>query len=439
MTNKQLQIYLKLFPPPKLKSQNQGFVLPMVVGLGLIMTLVGLTMIGRSSDDQITAISQTQSSQALIASETGVTQLMQFLNSVRVLAEQDLGQWETEYERTAAACQDSSEALTDYTNSNWININNERDRFRVLDYQYTQDEDDPNLLGTGVLSIEAQANFNQNAAKSAVDVTIPVKSDADGVPGLYVKSADLSNNQVDGDLLLHDCELTGIDTNNVSGEARAYPFAEFPPLPELPAEDNYQVIDSISAGSIGEDNNLTFPLDENDPYTTDEDGNKTYHYLIEASGGRSINLSGGNRTIRIEPGKKVTFYLQGDVELSGNAGMEHICDGVADCKPTNFQVFGGDGANDTYANGITERFCLSGSSSVDGFIFAPKANVAVDGGGSGTGITGTVWADSWNQGCGSNTSKTLVTQNATWDDLPFPAPKKIAPSSKWERKIVGGS
>lgn len=40
---------------------NQGGVLPLLIGLGLIMTVVGLTMIGRSSDDQKSAISQKQS------------------------------------------------------------------------------------------------------------------------------------------------------------------------------------------------------------------------------------------------------------------------------------------------------------------------------------------------------------------------------------------
>jgi len=61
-------------------NAKQGFVLPTLIGLGLIMTVVGLTMIGRSSNDQQTAISQKQSAQAQFAAEAGITRTLSYFN-----------------------------------------------------------------------------------------------------------------------------------------------------------------------------------------------------------------------------------------------------------------------------------------------------------------------------------------------------------------------
>ena len=451
MNNKALQIYLKLFSLSKRGENNQGFVLPMMIGLGLIMTLVGLTMIGRSSDEQMRSISQAQTAQALASAETGVTRVMNFLNNVRPLANRNLDEWEDKSEKLEEVAKDCDRdnilnQYEKYSEREWIEINNGRDRFKVNNYQY--------LEGEGLLSIEAQANFNQNPSSAALDVTIPVQPVEDGAPGLYVNKANLSNNQIIGDLLLHDCDLDSedIDLDNISGDAKADPFAEFPDLPELPSD--YTTIDAIRNNSLDEEGEKVFPLDkENDP----QDADGRYHYLIESQGegGNSISLNGGNRTIRIEPGKKVTFYLEGDVSFRGNARMLHSCKDAAgetieeECEinPTDFQVFGGDGQGNTYYGGKTEEFCLSGYSRVQALIFAPKANVGVRGGGENNeedpednaGITGTVWANSWNDGCGSNAGKVLVTQNADWNDLPFPAPRRIAPPTRWERKSVGES
>ncbi|QDZ38811.1 hypothetical protein FRE64_01985 [Euhalothece natronophila Z-M001] len=450
MNNKALQIYLKVFSLSKSGEKNQGFVLPMMIGLGLIMTLVGLTMIGRSSDEQMRSISQAQTSQALASAETGVTRVMNFLNNVRPLANRNLDEWENRYDEVgdiARACgEDIDDILNAYTGNNWIDINNGRDRFRVNDYQY--------LGGEGLLSIEAQANFNQNPSSAALDVTIPVQPVEDGAPGLYVNKANLSNNQIEGNLLLRDCDLDSEDSdinleNIKKGDAKADPLAEFPPLPKLP--DVYNEFNNGITSSSFSGNDRTLQLPRSDDKA---DANNVYHYLLGTTGGNngnSINLRGGGREIIITPGEKVRFYLQGNVDMKGNARLIHDCDDVKDCKPENFQIYGGDGS-DTYKDGKTKSFCLSGGSTVDAFIFAPEANVAVNGGAnneandgtndtSGQGITGSVWAKSWNQdpdgnNCGSNTGKVLVTQNADWTKLDIDAPRRIAPATRWERKSV---
>jgi len=54
------------------RSQNeQGFAIPVAVGIGLITILVATTMMLRSQDDQVTALAQKQTAQSLGIAEGG--------------------------------------------------------------------------------------------------------------------------------------------------------------------------------------------------------------------------------------------------------------------------------------------------------------------------------------------------------------------------------
>lgn len=432
------KLYLKLFKASNFAQKkpdpaNPGFVLPTFVILGLMMTVAGLTMIARSNESQTTAALKKQSAQSLAVTEAGVTELMQFLNKARPLADDDLSNWGTEYAEVVAICTDSfaDSAGEDYVNQNWIPTNNGQDRFRVLDYNYTAD--DPthiNSPGVGVLTIEGQANFNGNPATSVVEVKIPVSPQTSTTPGLFVTEANLTNNQITGNLLMYGCDIPtdDVDLTNITGTATANPFAEFPSLPEPPSSGSTGFY-TLSTGISG---NETFPRGSDVP-----DSNGTYHYLIgKTDADNSIKLN-GNETITITPGNKVTFYLEGNISQGGSTAIIHDCGTLPGCEPTNFQIYGGNGVASTYNTGKTTEICLSGNSTIDGFIFAPSANVAVNGSGSGDGITGSVWADKWNKGsCGSNTGQNLITQNADWGDLPIAAPRKIAAANSWQRQTA---
>lgn len=490
------QIYLKLlnrlyFNSKQTKESNQGFVLPTLIGLGLIMTLVGLTLIGRSSTDQQTATSQKQASQAQAVAETGVTEVMQKLNQIRALTDNDIianndgdefddaDGWEEEYKEFAAACATSydNSDIKKYVDSSWIQINNNQHRFRVLDYSYTAtDPSNVNSQGTGILQVEGQANFNQNSSTSVVEINLTSDIKQSSVPGLFTKSANFeNNNKVSGDVLINDCDLSSTNTSNIeNGEARANPFAKFPDLPNLPADNDdadsdpqYRELNDIGQNDLSNnqtntldyesdeesDNEIVFPIDaSNDPYTTDSNGNKVYHYLIRSNNqGESIDLVGGSQILQIDPTTKVRFYLEGNINLGGNSALNHDCTGISGCRPSDFHIYGGDGNNTTYNidgddEKITDEICISGDSTVDAFILAPEANAAVDGGGDNggdgiddnAGFTGTLWVKSWyssDSNCGSSTSKTLITQNANWSELDtIVRPRTMTPAQEWQRK-----
>lgn len=136
--------------------------------------------------------------------------------------------------------------------------------------------------------------------------------------------------------------------------------------------------------------------------------------------------------MKITPGQKVIFYLRGNIDK----GVEfyHSCDGVANCKPTDFQIYG-------YGEiGTSPQICLNGNRRAEVFIFAPKYSVGVAGGGSEGGFVGSVWAENWaiSSTCGSNTSHVVVTQAGKWEDLfqgitPKNVPPKISTITNWTR------
>jgi len=413
---------------------KQGFVLPTLIGLGLIMTVVGLTMIGRSSNDQQTAISQKQSAQAQAVAEAGVSEVMQFMNSVPAIADDDLENWENEYEQVKSDCVSNDSNINDYAQSNWVELNNPDNQYRVLNYTPGPPE--------GTLRVEGRSNFNSdNPSTSILEVTIPVNNTNQPVPGLFVEEAELSGgggssgdggapgNNVDGDVLLKQCanQEDNVNEGNINGNLRKDPFVEFPELPEWPNYPNET--GNIDIGTINSEIKLP---DDNPGY---EDSNGVHHYIVDG-----INLNGSEK-VTITGGKKVTFYLRGNVNLSGNTAINHHCADTPGCKPTDFQIYGNNSA-DKYNGGsgsTVTKFCISGNSTTDAFIYAPDAKVGVNGGGSGDGFRGSIWTKKWSASgnCGSNANKTFVKQSALWEDLPLSLRRNTidAPSS-WQRKPV---
>ena len=68
------------------RSQEEGFVIPVVFALGLIMTLIGIISIFQSSDEEIISISQRDTSRALAAAESGVARYREYIDNYKTIA-----------------------------------------------------------------------------------------------------------------------------------------------------------------------------------------------------------------------------------------------------------------------------------------------------------------------------------------------------------------
>lgn len=424
----------------KRHSSEQGFALPVAVGMGLILTLVAATMIARSKGDQVTASAQKVTADSFDVSEVGVSRVQALLKRFPKMAGVPLASWGAEYDRfkLVRACLGSTadESIAD---GNWTNVDNSvnnvdlsRGEIRVSSYTVTG-VGTVNMVGT--LTVEGRARSESASASTSIDnattslqVQIPVVPlDNLPVPGLLANTFDMGNNDVRGNILVPGCVIpAGVSTANIvagTGSLTANPSVEFPPLPDLPATDVYTL--PAIAGST------TLPRPAAGVTPADiPDINNVYRYLVGKNGaGNSISLS-GTQVLRITAGRKVTLYLQGNINMVGNSEIQHT-----GTPTTNFQIYGSDGVNRYKAaagdpNTTTDSITLSGATSANMFLYAPLATVGINGGGT---ITGSVWANSWD---GSNANNVVITQSANWTDLPMERLRSISAIQSWQRGLA---
>ncbi|HEY9781684.1 MAG TPA: hypothetical protein V6D09_16285 [Leptolyngbyaceae cyanobacterium] len=355
------------------------------------------------------------------------------------IAEKPKSAWLAEYNRLSAmnTCLSNTQDSDLISNiNNWITLDSsdlKKGEIKILDYTYDA------ASSVGTLKVAGRASSESGSATSSVDnadtyleVQIPVITlQNPPIPGLWAKTFSMGNNDVSGNVLVAGCSLppsSEISTANIvtgSGTLTANPSLEYPALPNLPSSA-IVISGGITSSDIPNDRGCIYDIDG---YILDENGNRViplattcdepsfkvkigkftlprgtdipdadgvYHYLIRKyPHGNSISLKGGEQ-LEITAGKKVRFYLQGNINMGGRSQIIHT-----GSPSTNFQIYGSDGnlhyktAGDTNTY-TTTSVMLSGNTSANMFIYAPEANVGVNGGGNvPSTITGSVWAKSW--------------------------------------------
>ncbi|QDZ39285.1 hypothetical protein FRE64_04670 [Euhalothece natronophila Z-M001] len=189
-------------------KNHQGFVLPMMIGLGLIMTVVGLTMIGRSSDDQIRSTLEEQTAQALATAETGATRTLASLNQPNnsELLTLDIDDWENP-DQTNNPC-----LLPDKIDEIMEGEVNNQGRYQIIDYQYDENAEE------GRLRVQGKVGEAKQEIKLVVDVLEEALDDSFGglvgIENVNLRHLDVRD-VVDGTLLANvlcqDCTLSGDD------------------------------------------------------------------------------------------------------------------------------------------------------------------------------------------------------------------------------------
>jgi hypothetical protein len=446
------------------RSPERGAVLPVLLGLGLIMTVAGLTTVISSQNDEVTATAQQSSAKSLSIAEAGVARVQDLINNLRVLSTEDLGSWKTTYDGLDfASCATSgtvNNAVNDYVDSSgngkWMNVTG--GRFKIVSYTYDSG------TSTGTLEIEGEATGTN--AETKLEVQIPV--DPPGsvpIPGLWANSIpSAGNNEVNANLLLKGCptstdgvytdaygnstdDLTG---NVTGGDIIADGTMSLPDLPDLPAdgvcatptateitngkhdEECYYSIDALTGGEdLPRTNDL--PASDNDyHYLVDDDYEKTNAGVTTKY---SIYLQASTATVSPTATNKVMLYLKGSIHVQGSGLLDNT---YGDTKPTHLQIFGSDGTADYYCSSgspcTTTSILLGGAGTLEGFILAPKATGGAKGCG-GDCVLGSLWINSWDASTGSSTANTVVTQTGDWGDFDFATPwQPINATSSWKRE-----
>lgn len=500
------------------RYNDRGFAMPVAIGLGLIILLIAATMLARSRGDQVTASAQKSTNQGLSAAETGVTRYQSLINNNRVIATykdcagtrnasgvcSDTGTTKSWANATTisgiTSCSGGGSATPVINASSilWQDVDPpnaatgyagdpSKGQYRLVSYVYPA----PGTTGTvgvapgiGQLIVEGRVNqvgsgstatTGTGTATTRLLVNIPVEqgdSRTVPVPGLWFSSGNLGPNVGNGNTINGNLLYTGgCDPNSVGGTVNGTrtpaPGLNFPDLPTPPASfPASNTLGNINSGA------LTLPRATDSYVEKVINGYKVRVYEYKVT---SINLSGGDR-ITIIPGKRVTFYLEGNMETGGSAAFTHSCSGYVslgsltpvstttdfpipavvstsplvvstnplneDCKPSNMQIFAYGKTNLTGTAISSPKICLNGGGLLEAFILGSTYKAGVAGGGAGGGFKGSIWVNQWSNGsgCGSNTSHVVVDQTTTWDEL-IPLgltiknlPPTTAPVSAWQRQ-----
>lgn len=430
-------------------SKEQGFAVAIALVIGLVMLLVGTTMIVRSQGDKTNGTLQKSTSKSLSVAEAGVTRIQQFLNNNRLFATVNYP-WSNYVTNTTTGL-GCSTSLSLYVQAHalddWQQIGSSDDRFKVISYTYNVTNPATNT-GQGTLVVEGQSRQGTTVTSTArLQVNIPVQRKiipSFTPPGVWANSYSLGNNKFQSDVVIDTgctSSITSSQESNFSPVTAATvkfirdPSLTLPgPLPvptQCPSPASFTIANKPCAIYLSAPltSSTTFPrpIDIvastlNGYGTTGTGTNGEYiYYIPKGSDTNSVNIK-GNDVITITSGQKVTLYLEGNLNSGGSSEFKHDCSTTTlPCSPTDLQIFGGQN---------TTQILIRGNSTIDAFVFAPNAsNSGIDGTGQ---LRGSMWIKGWNA---SSANHVMVTQTGKWNNLPqFLQPPNIDTTASWQRQ-----
>ncbi len=393
----------------KHKSTEEGFSLVMAAGFGLVIMMIGLTIVSRSINDSSVSASQKINNRSLAAAESGVSAYLSLLKNRSLLARRSSGSWTTNLPTSYTAADIA-------TTQGWQNLvagDSTKGQYKLIDYVA------PDAAGKAILTVQGQVNQigtraidDISAGKTTVQTIISVTGGTPPgttrFPGLWLTIGPNNNS---GATFNQTFNAYGLVTNTPETSLWTSPNAPLTSQPKNVAR--IEVPNSVSrtppefdmsncllpmpasflnsvdlATRIPRNGDVLFPATGD---LADSDG--VYRYYAS-----DLNLQ-GNTTVRFKASEKVIVYLQGDMITKGNIEIKP-CDGAGTCNLNNFVIYGykTDG-----------QLLIEGTNTVGAFIIAPTYSAGVAGDGNGEGYKGALWARNWTSA--SNSNKFVVNQN----------------------------
>jgi hypothetical protein len=434
------------------RARDEGFTLPMVIAIGLIMILLGAVSITTANEENITAISQNSKSDALAIAEIGVARYRELLDSNRVLSVYDSNQWSTATEvcnsnianflpgvsNTITLREDSQELNNDGDSTDSFNIGS----YSLVSYDYTnangvfdQTSDAANNNARGILTVRGVAP--NNAGEAQIEVEIPIRINPGDMtnlaPALWIgdntiTTADLGSLNLGlgtGNVVIRDKAVAATrngcrnftedpDTDGAPRLATGTrPVVsdnrDLPSIQKIVTDvANARTALSVSTGSSI--NNLPtisagqiiFGSTADAPYNPDI----TTGFIVP-------NLSTGERGSCADIKSCRYYYDPPTSATTFPADTDLLTDGIAkttlllnqplfisattrDIQVGSTNTFGGSNAFEIYVNGTGNDITINADSgrtiNIKAFIHAPNSKLTITGTGT-VNITGSVWVN----------------------------------------------
>ena len=253
------------------RAKDEGFTLPVVIAIGLIMILLSAVNLAKSSEENLNTLSQQGLSNAIAMAEVGIARYRELLDKNRVLAVYNLSEWTSNFV-TSQVCDaiiasgkgwannDNDGGGTAFNANMWrdIKLDDSDDPigyFKIVNYIYDRDGD---------LTTDNNGEFSQ---LSDIDELQDENSDGvDDIPNDF-DTARNNHNDVDND---GESDARGILT--VKG--RSLDGSEAQIQVEIPIGVNTQEMDNLSPALwIEQDNNNITSVGNNNTLTIGGGGN----------------------------------------------------------------------------------------------------------------------------------------------------------------------
>ena len=437
------------------RARDEGFTLPIVIALGLVMILLGAVNITSANEENLNAITQNSRSDALAIAEIGVARYRELLDKNRILAlyderpptatevsnSIDTQQWG---DRTDVCSSNIASFLLDQENTISItedgidlNYNGDTDdtfrrgSYELISYDYSNadgaldlTDDALNSNARGELVVKGNAtDENGNVLNSAqIKVDIPIRINIRDMgnlaPALWigddtVTAAELGDLTVtNGNVVLQDTAVTTGTTADGCGDFTALENATGTGLNIISdprAIPSIQpIINTITAAENASGGDRTNAL----PSTADNTnavGNTGATAYGEPPNGQTFNAARDCPTIR----DCRYYYKSGALTIDNNLTTDGIAratlyiNGALDIRPSGGNIRIGSSVASNYFeiyvdnNQAITIDTTNGDVTIDGFIHAPGSTLSVTGTGTVT-IRGSVWVNDF-----VNTSATV--------------------------------
>ncbi len=410
------------FSAPLQRRDDSGFALPIALGMGLLLLIVGAAIVLRSQQQQVTAIAQKQTASSLSAAEVGVSRIQNLLTRYRAasLYPSDASGSAPSWQNASAipglstSCPKDSPTTPESkvaaaATKDWQDIDKDnpaKGQYRLVDYSYSTSD------GQGTLKVQGKAGtaVGSLSAVTQLNVAIPVQAVSPYVPGLWVKTS-VNTGTIKANIL---GTCTGPITSPAAGFVIARSALAMPSPQPIPSSGVNDLGSGIAEG-------VTLPRTEDVSIAPN-----TYQYVVE-----SINNS-----FTITSGKKVALWVKGDIKLQTDQKILHpSCATVSGCSPFDAKIYGSSSPSGTIE--------LNGKAAIcDVFLHAPTYNVEhkneptdslkAEGCGSGSGVNNNsiYWVNSWSGGTLDQTSAVWSSQSGLTDLKPLIVLKSI---TSWQR------
>jgi Tfp pilus assembly protein PilX len=466
-------------------NSEKGFILPVVLGVGVITMLLGVMMIERSSQNRVAAIAQKANARSTAAAEQGVTQLQALLNRYRPLttACSDVSlstacssppSWKTINNKALDPCSaDDSQPipwLQPYANQEWKNSTADPadGRFRLVSYEYKPGTT-ANPIETGTLVVEGQVNPD-DAVRTAttqlkVEFNVIRNPGLNSPPGLWIQdnqaSAAANTVQLLTDVRDSTCpggDRTATAAQQIQGQIQppnvfqptpGLAFPELLPASAAPASSTSTTNPATGTNPIDAIEHLKATL----PSPTQPPSGSVLTYRVKAnSAGQSIHLTDASDVLEVDAGANtvvldleggLTLTNGGRIKIAANTTLIVYAHGTVtlDNKGTNAAIEqqGTPSANraqvyvypppspaspsDPPPAPYTVNLGGDNEPTLYLSLFAPSAKVT-----SSMKVQGNIWAKSW-----EGTNNAAIAQSPiTLSDLKLLWPPRISPITAWQ-------